>query len=902
MSEMMPAGSPADGLPVRNRAVSMNWSNAGWPRFEPSMPQTFASLEIAAVGVDPAHHLGPAETGRRAREAALAIIGTSALVPGCDALEFRYVVQPRDGGVATVRMFVSAKVLGHGPEAHVLVQQTLAGAVASLPPWFETRSVPFGTFHGDTDQLPVFELRRAEEVTVPVWEYIPADFYYQINDDPGDGSGWSTFWEVLSKCPEPASISIVFKQTALADEERSVLGQVMSQLAVFAETRQDYNLIGHPVTYPGCENARIALDSWQRRVDLLGQRPLVVRIGARCAPNVAGVLLGGLATALARRGDGPGAHPMTIEAADYIGTWQAESCFDWLDICAWGGHPVWSHESAPHSLRRLPYLYGVNEAASLAILPVGDAQGTPGFPTARRSVARRSTASGEGTPSVPIGSYLHHGRPLGEVRVPLAALNRHLLVAGTPGSGKSTTVQSLLVNLWRVHRIPFLVIETVKSEYRNLLTADGFDDLMVIRAGRDDISPLRINPLAPPAGVRRETHASGVLAAMRMAMPLLPPIPQLLEQAIDRAYTLAGWEHDSTSQDGIDPPTLRSLLQSFEAVFASANYRGEATNIAVAFKVRLEGLLSGGRGRMLDTVESTDFDELIRMPTIIELDELGSDEDRALIAALVLERVRSCARRREGKGLQHVVVLEEAHRLLPAATAASEGSGERTRADGVEAFCNAIAELRAAGEGFVICSQSPSRLARASFDLTASRIVHDLRSDADRQVMLDDIGALDTDRELAGRLQAGEALVRWPPMDDPAFVLVSPADGVDTGASVSDDTVRARMRYSTARTRSLLPYTTCTREVCSAGCDPSVRAQGRVVAASVAPVVAQLSALPPADRLSGLVTALATEVGADRTLAFCAISQLHADARIVLPPNRQVAREAVRAAVAGGVG
>ena len=50
--------------------------------------------------------------------------------------------------------------------------------------------------------------------------------------------------------------------------------------------------------------------------------------------------------------------------------------------------------------------------------------------------------------------------------------------------------------------------------------------------GRDDVAPLRLNPLAPPPGVRRETHAGSLLASFKAALPLVAPQPQLLEQAI----------------------------------------------------------------------------------------------------------------------------------------------------------------------------------------------------------------------------------------------------------------------------------------------------------------------------------------------------------------------------------
>src|SRR5215831_10377414 len=55
-------------------------------------------------------------------------------------------------------------------------------------------------------------------------------------------------------------------------------------------------------------------------------------------------------------------------------------------------------------------------------------------------------------------------RPVGEFGVPLATLNRHALVTGATGAGKSQTVRHLLEQL-AAAGLPWLVIEPVKSEY-----------------------------------------------------------------------------------------------------------------------------------------------------------------------------------------------------------------------------------------------------------------------------------------------------------------------------------------------------------------------------------------------------------------------------------------------------
>ena len=349
----------------------------------------------------------------------------------------------------------------------------------------------------------------------------------------------------------------------------------------------------------------------------------------------------------------------------------------------------------------------------------------------------------------------------------------------------------------------------------------------------------------------------------------------MLEDALDRAYDKAGWDYDSTSADGLPPPTLRSLLDAFETVFESEGYVGEARNVAAAMRVRLKNLLRGSKGRVLDTVESTAFDELMERPVVIELNEVADDDEKAILAALILDRIQAAAKQRGSTGgqLKHVTVIEEAHRLLAKAQLGARDSvtGDSTRAQAVQAFCEAIAELRAQGEGWVISSQRPATLADDAVANTGTRILHRLETDPDRRALLDDLDASPLDREAAARLRQGEAVMRWPERDEPEVVHIRPATGVDSGRKVSDETVKAHMADHAAGVRRLLPYSLCTRDVCQHGCDPAVRRDGELIAKDLGKEARDLwkkhdggiDALPPIARL------LAIEADRNVQLAYC---------------------------------
>lgn len=61
------------------------------------------------------------------------------------------------------------------------------------------------------------------------------------------------------------------------------------------------------------------------------------------------------------------------------------------------------------------------------------------------------------------------------------------------------------------------------------------------------------------------------------------------------------------------------------------------------------------------------------------------------------------------KQLSHILMVEEAHRLLK--NVSESGEGGNTRAKSVEFFCNLLAEIRTFGQGILIADQIPTKLA-----------------------------------------------------------------------------------------------------------------------------------------------------------------------------------------------
>lgn len=818
-------------VPAPLEGHRLRWHQADWRGQLEVASHLFGTFHLSSVA--------PAAAAAGALLAASrALLGSAASMPGCAALELRYLITPTGTGAERIDLFLTVKTYAD-EGGHEALTAALGAAHAALPAELVLQPIRRPEPHRwPTAGMDLVEIKRNESVLEPIYEYVPADFFYTIHHGVGDGSGWPSFWDARLRVSGPVEISFLFKQTDLALEEQAVVGAVVSDLGRFSEAHVEPDLMGNDVHYPADANARIAFESWEAMSEKVQGSVFLGRIALRGSVHDTAPLGARLAAALSASATEGRTDGFYLDGPQSPSQFQAASeSFDWLEVYPWGGHDLWRSENldvAPTSLRRLSYLYNLDDASALAVLPTPDERGAAGFAVARRHQPRRGVQQRTVDIDLELGRFLHHGEQVGRAGVTRSDLNRHLAVAGSPGSGKTTTVLSLLTRLWREHGVPFMVIEPTKREYRTLMNVGGFEDLMVIPIGREDISPFRLNPLDPPPGVRCENHISALMSMFKLALPLFPPLPQLLEEAIEHTYQAAGWHYDTLGSDGLPVPSMRDLAASFDTVFARAGYVGEAGNLGAALRVRLTSLTRGSRGRLLDTVESDDFAELMHRPVVIELEDVADVDDKAVVASLLLDRIRSAANARPERGsLKHVTVLEEAHRLLPR-NVGGANDGDDARQGAVDAFCNAIAELRSTGEGFVISSQSPNRLAEAALANVGTRVVHRLESSADREVMLADLDLSEADRPLAARLGQGEAFIRTPTMDDAELVSIIAPAGVDSGALVADDTVAALMGDFAESSRRRLPFSLCDRSICRGGCSADRRRGGEATANAIA--------------------------------------------------------------------
>ena len=433
-------------------------------------------------------------------------------------------------------------------------------------------------------------------------------------------------------------------------------------------------------------------------------------------------------------------------------------------------------------------------------------------PPARELPGLRVTATPEFdlTPEVSgelaLGSVLDATRsPAGAFGVALDSVNRHVLVTGATGSGKSQTVRVLLEQL-TARRVPWLVIEPAKSEYAAMAGRVAGTEVLVIRPGQLDAAPAALNPLEPSSidvdgrTVRfpLQTHVDLVRALFTASFEAQEPFPQLLAGALTRSYADLGWNltvgESLEGRFGRPPrwPTLADLQRQALAAIDEVGYGQEVRqNMRGFVRVRIDSLRLGTPGRFFTGGHPLDLEELLDRQVVFEIEDLGDDNDKAFFIGCVLIRLFEVLRLRQQHGrspggLAHVTVIEEAHRLL------RHTAGDTAAAQAVTMFANLLAEVRAYGEGIVVAEQIPAKLIPDVVKNSAVKLMHRLPAKDDRDFVGATMNLTPAQSEHVVALRPGVAVAHADGMDRPVLVAV---DGSGQGReSRRDASTRAPVR------------------------------------------------------------------------------------------------------------
>ncbi len=398
-----------------------------------------------------------------------------------------------------------------------------------------------------------------------------------------------------------------------------------------------------------------------------------------------------------------------------------------------------------------------------------------------------------------LGYVCEYDNPLYNIPFGLSEedLNKHVFVCGITGSGKTNTVKKILESV----NEPFLVIEPVKKEYRNIKK-----DIEVYTMWRPGINCIKMNPFYVPMGISQQQHIDSLKDLFSASFSFYGPMPYIFEKCLYNIYEKKGWNltfglhsyyleenKNNLSEELFDNkkleefyktishkylfPNMQDLKEEVAKYIKTMSYEGELKgNIEGAIKARIDSLCVGAKGYMFNTNDMFDFDIIFNQNSVFELEGLADDSDKAFALGLLIIYINEYRQVdkeiNNKKGLKHLLVIEEAHRLLKNVSTEKNEDIGNPKGKAVEHFTNMLAEMRSYGQGVIVAEQIPTKLSPDVIKNSSNKIVHRIIAKDDQEVIANSIGIYPEDAIYLGNSKTGYALCHKEGMVQPVIVKI----------------------------------------------------------------------------------------------------------------------------------
>jgi energy-coupling factor transporter ATP-binding protein EcfA2 len=336
-------------------------------------------------------------------------------------------------------------------------------------------------------------------------------------------------------------------------------------------------------------------------------------------------------------------------------------------------------------------------------------------------------------------------------------LNRHLLICGKPGSGKSTTLRRIVSSV--IDEYETILVFDKKGEYKDFARQHGCEYIEAVQ--KESLKTLHFNPFVPASKVRLSTHIEELATNLTVTLfggagSLASGFTRLfLEQyyealLIGYKTSLGFNENEAKLAPFVLNLTGNDLITKlgkgyfyifekanngftkfwdlqkehfFDKVFGGvSNSRHEVMAMLSTRMVTLKNSIFnnfefGSEGRSIETLK--------KRKIIISLQGLSLGEVRLLVSLISTQLFTMVMTEEESNLPNYLLVLEEAQNIA-AKTSAGSGeviSGEKVLGDQVT---RALAETRSKGMGVICVTQSPSQLVDGVIANTGLKVVHNL--------------------------------------------------------------------------------------------------------------------------------------------------------------------------------
>ena len=475
-------------------------------------------------------------------------------------------------------------------------------------------------------------------------------------------------------------------------------------------------------------------------------------------------------------------------------------------------YPIYYSEN--FDFRRISNVITAEECAEIFRLPIGTKYTTSGLKIDytykdTKEFHKKIIDAGD----ITVG-FLKSSFDENSIGFSLKDINKHMLIVGVPGMGKTTYSVGLLHTLWEKHRIPFLVIEPAKSEYRAMV--EVIPDIQIFTFNKNDVSPMPINPFVPPKGVKLRQYKSVLKTAFSAGVSMAESLSKLFEETIDEIYSDFGWLDSDTVETGGEIFNIQDFALCFKKTFERHGYVGEAKNVGTAGLLRLVSMAN-----LFGSYNTVPVEDMLSKPTIIELAGVQNKEEKSFIMALLLLNISAYIDNNYlGNGtLRNIVLIEEAHNLLATSDSSEEGVA-KPNAVAQELVKNMLAEKRAQGLGIVIADQSPEKVTGDVIKLTNIKLGFNLVEKNDKEIFADSTNMDDKQVERMTQLIEGEAFFFMGGMSRPEEVSIPDyrrTHNIDV--TICDADVKRKSTYWIGKSEKLKPYPECIYNgYCGASC------------------------------------------------------------------------------------
>lgn len=324
------------------------------------------------------------------------------------------------------------------------------------------------------------------------------------------------------------------------------------------------------------------------------------------------------------------------------------------------------------------------------------------------------------------------------VKINTKSLLSHTFITGSTGAGKSNVIYSILNTLYTKKKIPFLIIEPAKGEYKQIF--GGRKDVHVFGTNPKLTPLIRLNPFSFPEEIHVMEHIDRLIEILNAVWPMYAAMPAILKEAVEYTYEKLGWDllNSECKHDEVIFPDFHDLLEILPDIINKSDYSQELKgNYIGALVTRIRSLTNGYFKTIFQKDEITPA-QLFDEACIVDLSRIGSSETKSLLMGILflkLQEYRMANATGANAELRHITVLEEAHNLLRRTSSAQSQDSSNLQGKSVEMISNAIAEMRTYGEGFIIADQAPALLDQSVIRNTNTKIILRLPDFDDRNLV-----------------------------------------------------------------------------------------------------------------------------------------------------------------------